>query len=306
MPLTIEEAIQRVPFLAGRSDLAIHPLTGGITNLNFKVESSEGTYVIRITGADTNLLGINRQAEYMANLEAGRLGIAPEVLFFIEPEGYLVTRFIHASTLPPPEMRKRENLGRVAARLRLFHEKASALPAEFNAFRSIEQLVAASRSHQCAFPRDFDWIAERVSEVERVLLKDPYCPSPCHDDLLNLNFLNEGGELRILDWEYAGMGDIFFDLANFSHHHELNDEQIEQFLQFYFGEVRPAHKARLRLMWPVSEVREALWGTLQSGISKLDEDFEEYANHWSGLARTAFKDERWQSWMDIAAPSSRR
>jgi thiamine kinase-like enzyme len=197
-------------------------------------------------------------------------------------------------------------LNRVAGKLRLFHEKASPLPAEFNAFRSIEQLVAASRSHQCTFPRDFDWIAERVSKVERVLLKIPYRPSPCHDDLLNLNFLDEGGELRILDWEYAGMGDIFFDLANFSHHHELNDEQIEQFLQSYFGEARPADKARLRLMWPVSEVHEALWGTLQSGISKLDEDFVGYANHWFDLATTALKDERWKSWMDAAATSGKR
>jgi len=41
-----------------------------------------------------------------------------------------------------------------------------------------------------------------------------------------MSFLDEHGELRILDWEYAGMGDIFFDLANFSHHHRLNDEQV--------------------------------------------------------------------------------
>jgi len=302
MALTIEQAIQRVPFLAGRHDLTVQALTGGITNLNFRVDSGDGEFVIRITGAETNLLGINRQAEYAANLEAGKLGIAPEVLYFIEPEGYLVTRFIHGATVPPQEMRKPENLTRVARKLRLFHEKASPLPAEFNAFRSIELLESASHSHQCVFPRDFDWIAGRVREVERVLLRDPYRPCPCHDDLLNLNFLDEGGELRILDWEYAGMGDIYFDLANFSHHHELSDDQIEQFLLSYFGEVRPACKARLRLLWPVSEVHEALWGTLQTGISELDEDFEAYANHWYALATTAFKDGRWRGWVDDATP----
>ena len=82
----------------------------------------------------------------------------------------------------------------------------------------------------------------KVREVEKTLLKDPYIPTPCHDDLLNLNLLDEDvtgeiGEMRLIDWEYAGMGDIFFDLGNFCHHHRLNDELMRLFLQEYFGEV---------------------------------------------------------------------
>ena len=130
----------------------------------------------------------------------------------------------------------------------------------------------------------------------------PYTPTPCHDDLLNLNWLEEDvpgeiGEVRLLDWEYAGMGDIFFDLANFCHHHRLNDDLVHFLLQEYFGEVRAKDFARLKLMWPMSELHEAMWGTAQTGLSKLDEDFQGYADLWFGRVRQHLTDSRWEKWL---------
>ena len=255
-----------------------------------------------ITGADTDLLGIRRNVEYAANLAAGRLGVAPEVMYFIEPEGYLVTRFINGKKIPPAEITLPDNIRRVARKLRVFHRNAPELPGEFNVFRRIDMLSDVSRQHDCQFPTDFDWIMAKVREVEQTLLKDPYIPTPCHDDLLNLNFLDENvageiGEMRLIDWEYAGMGDIFFDLGNFCHHHRLNDELMRLFLQEYFGEVTSKNFAHLKLMEPMSEIHEAMWGTTQSGISKLDEDFHGYANLWFGHAREHMTDLRWGSWL---------
>jgi thiamine kinase-like enzyme len=295
--LTLEQAIARVPFLANAQDLKITPLTGGITNLNYKIEANGKAYVLRITGADTELLGIRREVEYAANLAAGKLGVAPEVAYFIEPEGYLVTRFVDGKKIPPEEMIQPENIRRVATKIRTFHQNAPALDAEFNVFRRVEMLTATSRQYNCKFPADFDWMQAKMRQVEAALRQDPYKPTPCHDDLLNLNFLDEHGELRILDWEYAGMGDIFFDLANFSHHHRLNDEQVNSLLHAYFGTVTPKRFARLKLMWPMSEIHEAMWGTTQTGISKLDEDFQGYADLWFGRARQALQDPRWDQWL---------
>jgi len=297
MGLTLEQAIARVPFLKDVPDLKTTPLTGGITNLNYKIEANGKAYVLRITGADTELLGIRRQVEYAANLAAGKLGVAPEVEYFIEPEGYLVTRFVDGKKIPPEEMIQPENIRRVATKIRTFHQNAPVLDAEFNVFRRVEMLTATSRQYNCKFPADFDWIQAKMRQVEAALMQDPYQPTPCHDDLLNLNFLDEHGELRILDWEYAGMGDIFFDLANFSHHHRLNDEQVNILLHAYFGTVTPKRFARLKLMWPMSEIHEAMWGTTQTGISKLNEDFQGYADLWFGRARQALQDPRWDQWL---------
>ncbi len=307
MPLTLEQAIARVPFLAKAKGLVSTPLTGGITNLNYKIDADGKSYVLRITGEGTEKLGIRRDVEYCANLAAGQLGIAPEVVFYIEPEGYLLTRFIKGRRMPPEVLRQPDNVVRVVRKIRLFHRRAPRLEAEFNGFRIIELLTKVGRENNCKFPQDFDWIMQEVRRVEHALLKDPYTPTPCHNDLLNLNFLEEeapGGidEIRLLDWEYAGMGDVFFDLANFSHNHGLNDEQMRLLLQEYFGEVTPGTWARLRLMWPISELREALWGVAQTGISKLDEDFQGYADLWFGRAREQLTDPRWSQWLKEVAP----
>ena len=64
-------------------------LGGWITNRNFKVSVDGGIYVLRV-GADTELLGIDRRAEHEASLAAAAVGVGPEVVAFIEPEGFLV------------------------------------------------------------------------------------------------------------------------------------------------------------------------------------------------------------------------
>ncbi len=297
MPLTLAEAIQRVPFLAGTKELRSTPLAGGITNLNYRIDSDRGSYVLRITGADTELLGIRREVEHAANLAAGRLGVAPEVLYFIEPEGYLVTRFVDGTVIPPEQMVSPHNLRRVAEKLRRFHQEAPRLPGEFNVFRRVEMLTEVSRRHNCRFPDNFDWILQRMHQVEQTLSDSDFVLHPCHDDLLNLNFLDEQGEIRILDWEYAGMGDVTYDLANFSSHHRLDDDPLRLLLQAYFGEVTPRQFARLKLLWPMSEIHEAMWGTTQTGISKLDEDFQAYADLWFERATEAMGDPRWDQWI---------
>ncbi len=303
MTLTIDEAVARVPFLAESKNVKKTLLTGGITNLNFKIDADGKSYVIRLAGEGTDQLGIRRDVEYAANFAAGQLGIAPEVVYFIEPEGHIVTRFVNGKRLPPDEIIKPDNIVRVVRKVRLFHRRAPELKGEFNVFRRVEMLTKISKSNNCKFPFDWDWIMQKKGEVEEALLKDPYIPTPCHDDLLNLNWLDEEvpgeiGELRLLDWEYAGMGDIFFDLANFSHHHRLTDDQVRLLLQEYFGEVTPGNFARLKLMWPMSELHEAMWGTTQTGISKLEEDFQGYADLWFGRLRQHVTDYRWEQWLE--------
>ena len=70
---------------------------------------------------------------------------------------------------------------------------------------------------------------------------------PCHNDLLTANFiLDDGDVLRIIDWEYAGMGDRYFDLGNFAVNNELDDEDEERLLDAYFGEPPDAAPAARR------------------------------------------------------------
>ncbi len=302
------QLLARIPFLSASEDVRITKLKRGITNRNFKVEAGDKAYVLRIIGENSELLGISRNVEYASDLAAGRLGVAPEVLYFIQPEGYLLTRFIDGSRIPPEEMGEGDNIRRVARRLRPYHKLAPPVEGEFNVFHRVEYLAQVSRQRGCTFPFDFDWIMGKMKQVEAALRKDPYQPTPCHYDLPNLNFLDEhvaGGkhELRILDWEHAGMGGIFLDLTNFCHHRRFNDEQANILLQEYLSELAPKAFASLKLMWPMSEVHEAMWGTMQTGISKLDEDFQGYADLWFARMREDTTDPRRKRWLRDVAKS---
>ncbi len=295
MVLTLEEALARVPQWAGANGLKATQLTGGITNCNFRIDVGGETFVLRIAGADTELLGINREYEYAANLEAGKLGIAPEVFYFIRPEGYLVTRYITGRPILPDEICQPENIRRVMDILRKIHSMPE-IPGKFDVFRIVADYCEIARRYQVAFPNNINWLLERMQAAEKAVNIHPLTPCPCHNDLLNANFLTNG-QLYILDWEYAGMGDVFFDLANFSDHHQLTDEQDRWLLKCYFEKVTPSQWAHLKIMKIMSDLREVTWALVQIGISKLDFDFRGYADKFFGRVIENIQNPQWNEWL---------
>ena len=262
----------------------IEPLGGGITNHNFKVSLDGEAYVLRIGGKDTELLGIERRAEHAASLAAARVGIGPEVVAFVD--SVLVTRFVEGQPFPPERMRTPEGISRVVEALRQFHE-GPAIPARFDSFRVVEMYATTAAERGGAIPSAYERTKELADRIERG--RDPQVLRPCHNDLLNANFIVDGAaRLWIVDWEYAGMGDVFFDLANFSVNQELDAEEDDELLERYFGERREADAASLAVMRFMSDFREAMWGVVQQAISELDFDFVDYADrHFERLERTA-------------------
>ena len=276
------EAVERV--WPGRQ-AQVEVLGGGITNHNLKVEVNGEAFVLRVAGKDTDLLGIDRTVELAATRSAAALGIGPEVVAFVEPEGWLVTRFVEGEIPPLARMREQDLLARVAQAVRAFHD-GPAIPGTFDSFRVVEDYgrIAAERGGE--IPAAFDWAHEIAQRIEQ--LRRGAEAVPCHNDLLNANFLDDGEHLRIVDWEYAGMGDRFFDLANFSINHELDSEASAALLAAYSGARRPEDARALELMRFMSDFREAMWGVVQSAVSELDFDFRTYAaEHFERLRRTA-------------------
>src|SRR3954451_670499 len=281
-------AMQRVPELAG-SELTLTALSGGITNRNFLVEIAgrRDRYVIRLAGNDTHLLGVSREVEHAATVAAAGVGVGPEVTAFIRPEGYLVTRFIEGSPVPDEAVRRPETIARVAASLRRIHD-GPAIPGLFVPLRIVEAYRALAHARGVAVPVEYELAAAIGRPIELACLANPVELRPCHNDLLNANFIDDGERIRIVDWEYAGMGDPFFDVGNFSINHDLEPDADAIFLEAYLSPVRTADRARVTLMRVLSDFREAMWGVLQQGISTLDVDFREYAaEHFDRLLANA-------------------
>jgi thiamine kinase-like enzyme len=252
----------------------IEPLGGGITNRNFKIAVAGEAFVLRVGGTDTELLGIDRSAERAASCVAADLGLAPEVVAFVEPEGYLVTRYVDGQV-------GKVDVDRVGDMLRRLHAGA-ALPSRFDSFGVVEAYRAIAEERHVDVPAGYERAKELADRIERRRADAPL--RPCHNDLLNANFIDDGERLWLVDWEYAGMGDPFFDLGNFAVNHELDAEGEGALLSAYGSDDLEA----LVLMRFMSDFREAMWGIVQQGISELDFDFGAYAEeHFERLERTA-------------------
>ena len=267
----IEEIVERIWPEGVES---VEPLVGGITNWNFKVESGRGTFVLRVGGKDIELLGIDRRVEHAASRVAAALGIGPDVVAFVEPEGYLVTRFVEGEV-------GRVTLEEAAPLLRRLHD-GPAIPGRFDSFRVVESYAAISRAHGVPLPPAYEAAKATADRIER--RRGPADLRPCHNDLLGANFIRGGDRLWIVDWEYAGMGDPAFDLANFAVNNGLDEAGDDALLDAYGGGDAEIHV----LMRFMSDLREAMWGLVQQGIADLDFDFGGYAaEHFDRLERTS-------------------
>ena len=160
------------------------------------------------------------------------------------------------------------------------------MPARFISFRVVEDYRTTAFSHGAEVPPSFAWARQVARRVERA--RGAFPERPCHNDLLNANFIDDGERIRIVDWEYAGMGDVFFDLANFSVNHGFGREERQGLLAAYFGTVRSGDERALELMLFMSDFREAMWAVVQGAVSELEFDFGAYAaEHFERMEATA-------------------
>jgi thiamine kinase-like enzyme len=278
---------------AGR-EAVLTPITSGITNANVKVEVDGEAFVVRLPGTDTELLGIDRHAELEATRTAAVAGVGPEVFDFVE--GCLVTRFVEGAPIPIEDLQRGDVLALVVRSIREIHG-AAAIPSTFPVFRIVERYRDLAAERDVPIPDAYHRARGPAERIERAFATNPVPEATCHNDLLNANFLRDGDHVWIVDYEYAGMGDPFFDLGNLSINNGLGTEAQETLLRLYLGDIRDVHRARLGLMRMMSDFREAMWGVLQQAISTLDVDYVAYADeHFARLEETA-ADDRFEDWL---------
>lgn len=265
------------------------PLEGGITNRNYRVRFAGEDLVVRLPGKDTELLEIDRAAEKAAGDLASRAGVGPAVVALLDDPPCLVTEFVGGETMSAEQLREPGAMAEVARALRTLHGCEEQLPVAFSGFRIVETYAARMAARGAEVPGSYEWAAAAAHRIEAALTGPEHEPVPCHNDLLAANFIRSPQGVRIVDWEYAGMNDRYFDLGNFAVNNELSEAQEAELLSAYFE--APASSCRLaalRLMRFMSDFREAMWGAVQSTISDLDFDFTDYcAKHFDRMRESA-------------------
>ncbi len=267
--------LERVESLRGRP-CAVEPLPGGLTNKNYKVSTPDGTYVVRhSTSSTTDELAVDRRAEYENSVRAAAAGVGAPVIEFLPDDGILVIGFLEGETLSDDHLQAPGILPRVAAACRLLHA-GPAFVNRFDMFELQPAYLARVQSRGFRLPAGYLQHAGTVRRIRDALAVRPVALRPCHNDLLAANFIDDGRAVWIIDYEYSGNNDPYFELGNIWSECHLTLEQLAELVEAYDGAPSRSHLARSRLWGLMSQYGWTLWASIQDGTSSLEFDFWEW------------------------------
>jgi thiamine kinase-like enzyme len=228
------------------------------------------------------------------------MGVGPEVAAYLPAEDVLVTRYLEGRPLRPEEVSEPDILADLAESLKTLH-RGRRLRVPLAPFRVVEVYRTTAEAHGTAVDERYDLAHALADRIEAAMTGTDHTPVPIHGDLMPSNFIYHDERVCIVDWEYAGMGDRFFDLGNLSANARFDEGDDEWLLTAYFNEPPTARRfATLRLMRLVSDFREAMWGVVQSAISPVDFDFVGYADEHFARFEEGAADAQVTHWMEQA------
>ena len=288
---TLKSIISRIPAWDDAERVQVERIAG-LTNNNYRITVNGERFVLRVSGKNTERLGISRQNEALALKSAADMDIGPEIFAFLLPEGHLVTRWVEGKHWSATEFRTPEHVCLLTETVKRVH----AMPpsgAVFSPFRRVEAYIETSRGFDVPFPADFDGFIETMHAIETVQQRDASdWQHFCHNDLVSVNYLycEQDQQIKILDWEFAGMGDIYYDLATMVYTHDnvgpIPSDLERVMLDCYFGEATIHQLRRLNGMKYMLMLFTGMWGLVQHGmqmgglIPLVDEfDYLEFANY---------------------------
>ncbi|HKY83812.1 MAG TPA: phosphotransferase [Anaerolineales bacterium] len=275
MTVTIQQVVELIPSWAGRH-VEIAPMGGGLTNANYRVEVDGRPHFVRIPGASTELLAVDRRNEIYNARAAAETGVAPPLLHVLPDDDVMIFEFINGQTMSAARLQAAGMPARLAQSIQRLHAGPRFLQ-DFDMFRLVEVYLKTAADHGVAIPADYRGYLPRVAEIEQALLRRALPTVPCHNDLLAENYIDDGRQLWLIDFEYSGNNDPCFELGNTCQELQYNDDQYRELCAAYFGEATPSRLARMRLFALMSDVGWTLWGAIQARISTLDYDFWAYA-----------------------------
>ncbi len=285
--MAVEEVATRVPGWAGR-EIRISSIAAGLTNQNFRVEVDGRPFFVRLPGASTDLLAVDRANELHNTRAAAEAGVGPKVVHHDPETGALVLDWIDGRTMSNQAFAEPGTPARIAGSLRKLHA-GPRFRDDFDMFRLTEYYLSVIDGRSIRIPEGYREELPKVKLIEAALLARPLPSVPCHNDLLAENYLDDGRQLWIVDYEYSGNNDPTFELGNTAQELGFDAARQEELCAAYFGEATPALVARMRLQMIMSDVGWTLWAAIQAAISSIDYDFWGWAEERWGRASTAFR-----------------
>ena len=291
----IEEVVNKIPDWDGK-DVVVTPLSGGLTNSNFKVQVDGIPYFVRVPGASTDLLAINRDNEVHNSKAAFVAGVGPKVLHHLPEYNVMVLEFLNGKTMSKDSLNEPGMPSRMAEAIKKLNEGPRFL-LDFNMFRLTEYYLSLCKERDIKIPEGYLGRIPTIERIEMAMNVNPLETVPCNNDLLAENYIDDGEQLWLIDYEYSGNNDPTFELGNTCQEMQFNDEQIAEVCAAYFGEVKPNMIARMKLNMIMSDVGWGLWAAIQAKISTIEFDFWGWAIERWGRAVEKMDSPEFGKWL---------
>jgi thiamine kinase-like enzyme len=283
----LDAVLEQIPALAGRPR-QLEELSGGLTNRNVKVTTPDAVYVARCTDTSTNLLAIDRDAEYHNSVAAERAGVGAPVIDYRPDLGILLLGYLTGKTLCNDDFQRQGVVAKVAAGCRALHA-GPRFRGRFDMFERQPQYLKTALDNGFKIPSDYLEYADAFGRIREALTATDQTTVPCNNDLLAENFIEDGDRVWIIDYEYSGNNDPCFELGNIWSECGLSTGQLDELVTAYYGR-RLRHKtARAHLQGIVAKYGWTLWGCIQSASSSLEFDFWAWAMERYEAAVAEFK-----------------
>jgi thiamine kinase-like enzyme len=295
---TIDEVLPRIRTFEG-ADVAVSTLSGGLTNVNYLAQLDERRFVVRVPGAATELLAIDRANERHNAEAAATTGVSPSVVEYLDDVNVMVLEFIAGETMSGPRLREAGMQRRMAESLRRLHAGPRFLK-DFDMFRTVEFYLRICEQRDVPIPSGYPDRLPDVRDVERALAARPLPTVPCHNDLLAENYIDDGRKLWIVDFEYSGNNDPCFELGDTAQECAFDDDERARLCEAYFGQATPTLLARMNLHALMADVGWTLWAAIQARISAIEYDFWGWAAERWDRATQMFASDWYGRWLDAA------
>ena len=295
MTPTIEQVIAAIPAWAGRA-VDAEAIAAGLTNANWKVTVDGTPHFVRIPGAATDLLAVDRANERHNTRAAATAGVGPPVLHELPEWDVFVLAWVDARTMSIETLGAPGIPARVAEALRQLHA-GPRFRDDFDMFRTTERYLRVVDERAIMIPNGYRDRLDRLPRIEAALGVRPLPTVPCHNDLLAENYLDDGERLWLVDYEYSGNNDPTFELGNTCQEQGWEEARIRELCAAYFGEVTDALLARMRLQMIMSDVGWTLWAAIQAAISTIEYDFFGWAEERWARAQTALDGPDFEDWL---------
>lgn len=233
--IRVKELLEAV---LGRSDYTNVQRMGGLTNRTYCAEFADGSRImVRIPGEGTEEL-LNRSDERVSTELACRLDIDAK-LYYFGSDGAKVSEFVpNAITMSAETMRNDKRIRQAARVLKKLHSSGEDTGIPFDVFDMAAGYEKIIKENNVPMYDDYAQVKASVMAVKRHI--DSVCDIksvPCHNDPLCENWVlsADSDRLYLIDWEYAGMNDGIWDIADVSIEGVFTPENDELMLTEYLG-----------------------------------------------------------------------